>query len=34
VEPNWARDPKALIYAGDCGRALWFTALCLRRIPE
>jgi Glycosyltransferase family 87/WD40-like Beta Propeller Repeat len=34
VEPNWAPDSKTLIYASDCGRALWFTALCRRRIPE
>jgi hypothetical protein len=34
VEPTWASDSKTLIYASDCGRALWFTALCRRRIPE
>jgi hypothetical protein len=34
VEPIWASDSKTLIYASDCGRALWFTALCRRRIPE
>jgi hypothetical protein len=34
VEPNWASDSKTLIYASDCGRALWFTALCRRPIPE
>jgi Tol biopolymer transport system component len=34
VEANWALDSKTLIYASDCGRALWFTALCRRRIPE
>jgi hypothetical protein len=34
VEPNWTSDSKTLIYASDCGRALWFTALCRRRIPE
>ena len=33
VEPTLASDSKTLIYASDCGRALWFTALCLRRIP-
>jgi Tol biopolymer transport system component len=33
VEPTWASDSKTLIYASDCGRALWFTALCRRRIP-
>jgi hypothetical protein len=34
VEPTWASDSKTLIYGSDCGRALWFTALCRRRIPE
>jgi Glycosyltransferase family 87/WD40-like Beta Propeller Repeat len=34
VEPTWASDSKTLVYASDCGRALWFTALCRRRIPE
>jgi hypothetical protein len=34
LEPTWASDSKTLIYASDCGRALWFTALCRRRIPE
>jgi Tol biopolymer transport system component len=34
VEPTWASDSKTLTYASDCGRALWFTALCRRRIPE
>jgi Tol biopolymer transport system component len=34
VEPTWASDSKTLIYASDCGRALWFTALCRRSIPE
>jgi hypothetical protein len=33
VAPNWAPDSKTLVYASDCGRALWFTALCRRRIP-
>jgi hypothetical protein len=33
VEPTWDSDSKTLIYASDCGRALWFTALCRRRIP-
>ena len=32
VEPTWSRDSRTLIYASDCGRALWFTALCKRRI--
>jgi Tol biopolymer transport system component len=34
VEPTWASDSETLVYASDCGRALWFTALCRRRIPE
>jgi Tol biopolymer transport system component len=34
VEPTWAADSKTLVYASDCGRALWFPALCRRRIPE
>ena len=34
VEPTWASDSKTLVYASDCGRALWFTALCRRRISE
>jgi Tol biopolymer transport system component len=33
VEPTWELDSKTLVYASDCGRALWFTALCRRRIP-
>jgi hypothetical protein len=34
IEPIWASDSKTLVYASDCGRALWFTALYRRRIPE
>jgi hypothetical protein len=34
VSPTWASDSKTLVYASDCGRALWFTALCRRRISE
>jgi len=33
VEPTWDSDSKTLVYASDCGRALWFTALCRRPIP-
>jgi hypothetical protein len=33
VEPTWESDSKTLVYASDCGRALWFTALCRRPIP-
>ena len=32
VEPIWTADSQSLIYASDCGRALWFTALCRQRI--
>jgi hypothetical protein len=28
----WARDSKTLLYASDCGRALWFTALYRRQV--
>jgi Tol biopolymer transport system component len=34
VEPAWASDSKTVVYASDCGRALWFTALCRRHIPH
>ena len=34
VEPTWASDSRTLVYASDCGRALWFTALCRRRISK
>jgi dipeptidyl aminopeptidase/acylaminoacyl peptidase len=33
VEPTWDSDSTTLVYASDCGRALWFTALCRRHIP-
>jgi Glycosyltransferase family 87/WD40-like Beta Propeller Repeat len=32
IEPTWDRDSKTIIYASDCGRALWFTALSRRRV--
>lgn len=32
AEPAWESDSKTLIYASDCGRALWFYALCRRPI--
>ncbi len=34
VEPAWLPDSKTLIYGSDCGRALWFYALCRRPIPQ
>ncbi len=27
ISPVWEADSKTIIYASDCGRALWFTAL-------
>lgn len=32
IEPAWEADSRTLVYASDCGRQLWFTALCKRRI--
>jgi Tol biopolymer transport system component len=32
MEPAWSADSKSLIYASDCGRGLWFTMLCKRRV--
>jgi hypothetical protein len=32
IEPAWLGDSKTLIYGSDCGRALWFTAICRRRV--
>jgi hypothetical protein len=32
IEPAWGSDSKTLIYASDCGRSLWFTALYKRRV--
>jgi hypothetical protein len=32
MEPVWAEDSKTLVYASDCGRALWFSSLCRRRV--
>jgi Tol biopolymer transport system component len=32
IEPSWEADSKTLLYASDCGRALWFTAICRRRV--
>ncbi|HEY6373957.1 MAG TPA: hypothetical protein VIX90_00395 [Edaphobacter sp.] len=32
IEPAWTSDSETLIYASDCGRALWFTVLCRRSI--
>jgi hypothetical protein len=32
TEPVWTEDSRTLIYASDCGRGLWLSALCRRRI--
>jgi hypothetical protein len=32
IDPTWTPDSQTLIYASDCGRGLWFTALCKRSI--
>ena len=32
ISPTWQPDSKTLVYASDCGRALWFTALNRRKV--
>ncbi len=32
LEAAWELDSKTLLYASDCGRALWFTALARRQV--
>jgi hypothetical protein len=32
IEPAWEADSKTLLYGSDCGRSLWFTAICRRRV--
>jgi Glycosyltransferase family 87/WD40-like Beta Propeller Repeat len=32
MEPAWTVDSKSVVYASDCGRALWFTMLSRRRV--
>lgn len=32
IEPSWEDDSKTLVYATDCGRSLWFTAVSKRRV--
>ena len=32
MEPAWEADSKTLLYRSDCGRSLWFTAICRRRV--
>jgi hypothetical protein len=32
IEPSWEVDSKTLLYATDCGRSLWQTAIARRRV--
>jgi hypothetical protein len=32
IEPSWEADSKTLLYADDCGRSLWLTAIDRRRV--
>jgi hypothetical protein len=32
MQPSWAADSKTLVYASDCGRGLWFSEICRRRV--
>jgi len=32
MEPAWGSDSKTLYYASDCGRAQWFSVICMRRV--
>ena len=32
IEPTWEADSKTVVYADDCGRSLWFTAISRRRL--
>jgi hypothetical protein len=32
IESSWEADSKTLVYANDCGRSLWFTAISRRRV--
>lgn len=32
IHPVWENDSKTLIYATDCGRSLWFTAIARRKV--
>ena len=32
IQPSWEPDSKTLLYAVDCGRGLWLTALACRRV--
>ena len=32
IESSWEADSKTMVYANDCGRSLWFTAIAKRRV--
>ena len=32
IQPAWESDSKTLLYATDCGRSVWFTAVARRKI--
>jgi hypothetical protein len=32
IESSWESDSKTLVYANDCGRSLWFTAIARRLV--
>jgi MFS family permease len=32
IQPSWESDAKTLLYATDCGRSLWFTAIARRKV--
>jgi hypothetical protein len=32
IQPSWENDSKTLLYATDCGRSVWFTAVASRRV--
>jgi hypothetical protein len=32
IQPSWEKDSKTLVYATDCGRSLWLTAVARRRV--
>jgi hypothetical protein len=32
IQPSWESDSKTLLYAVDCGRGLWLTAVARRRV--
>lgn len=32
MQPSWESDGKTLLYATDCGRSVWFTAVAQRRV--